>query len=161
MDPEETKVQEERKEYFMRKGDQHFKKNGRGTEISIDLVLQVRTKISENKVTGPEDAVASEIIKQLPQEKIASYENTSPIDMWEGGDTKFLENCETCVSAKFRRRFQKNGIRSCTVIALTSVMSMWYASCTILRLEEEKESIPGSSCAWAALTASVVNIFRR
>ena len=39
-------------------------------EITIDLVLQARAKMSENKVNGPEDTVASEMIKQLPQEKI-------------------------------------------------------------------------------------------
>ena len=32
----------------------------------------------------------------------------------------------------------KKGIRSCRAIALTSVMSKWYASCIILRLEKEK-----------------------
>ena len=31
------------------------------------------------------------------------------------------------------------GIRSYRAIALTSVMSMWYASCILLRLEKEKE----------------------
>ena len=31
------------------------------------------------------------------------------------------------------------GIRSCRAIALTSVMSKWYASCILLRLEKEKE----------------------
>ena len=33
----------------------------------------------------------------------------------------------------------KKGIRSYRAIALTSVMSKWYASCIILRLEKEKE----------------------
>ena len=31
------------------------------------------------------------------------------------------------------------GIRSYRAIALTSVMSKWYASCILLRLEKEKE----------------------
>ena len=45
MDPEETKeVQERRIEYFRRKGDQQFTKNGRGLEITNDLVLQARAK---------------------------------------------------------------------------------------------------------------------
>ena len=35
-----------------------------------DLVLQARAKMSQNKVNGPEDAVVSEMIQQLPQEKI-------------------------------------------------------------------------------------------
>ena len=33
----------------------------------------------------------------------------------------------------------KRGIRSCTAIALTSVMSKWYAPCIFLRLESKKE----------------------
>ena len=43
--------------------------DGRRAEITIDLVLQARIKMSENKVNGPEDAEVSEMIKQLPQEK--------------------------------------------------------------------------------------------
>ena len=48
-DPDETQVvQEGRIEYFRRKGDQHFTEDGRGT---IDLVLQARANMSENKST--------------------------------------------------------------------------------------------------------------
>ena len=66
MDPEKTKVvQEGRIEFFKRQGDQHFTKNGRGADITIDLVLQARAKMSENKVNGPEDAVASEMIETV------------------------------------------------------------------------------------------------
>ena len=36
---------------------------------------------------------------------------------------------------------QKKGIRSCRAIALTSVMSKWYASCIILLLQKEKELV--------------------
>ena len=36
----------------------------------VDLVLQSRAKMSDNKVNGPEDAVVSEMIKQVPLEKI-------------------------------------------------------------------------------------------
>ena len=39
-------------------------------EITIDLVLQSRAKMSDNKVNGPEDTVVSEMIKQLLLEKI-------------------------------------------------------------------------------------------
>ena len=52
------------------KGDQHFTEDGRGAEITIDLVLQARAKIPEKKVNGPEDAVVSEMIKQFFREKI-------------------------------------------------------------------------------------------
>ena len=43
---------------------------GKEAEITIDLVLQARAKMSENKVNGPEDAVVSELIKQLLPVKI-------------------------------------------------------------------------------------------
>ena len=42
---------------------------GRGVEVTIDLVSHVRAKKSENKVNGREDAVVTEMIKQLLQEK--------------------------------------------------------------------------------------------
>ena len=56
--------------YSKKRGDQQFTKDGRGAETTIDLVLQAREKVSDNRVNGPEDAVVSEMIKQLPQEKI-------------------------------------------------------------------------------------------
>ena len=72
-DPDETRqVQEKRVEYFKEKGDWNFTEDGRGAEITMDLVLQARAKMSENKVNGLEDAVVSEMIKQLPLEKIYS-----------------------------------------------------------------------------------------
>ena len=65
-----TEVQENRIEYFQEKGGRQFTDNGRGAEITVDLVLLARAKMSENKVNGPEDAVVSEMIKQFPMEKI-------------------------------------------------------------------------------------------
>ena len=47
--------------------------DGRRAEITVDLMLQARAKMSENKVNGPEDAVVSEMIKQLPLEKDPHY----------------------------------------------------------------------------------------
>ena len=38
--------------------------------ISIDLIWQARTNMSDNKVNGLEDVVVSEVIKRLPWEKI-------------------------------------------------------------------------------------------
>ena len=70
-DPEETKkVQEGRLEHVKKKRDQRFTDEERKVEITINLVLQGRAKMSDNKVNGPEDAVVSEMIKQLAQEKI-------------------------------------------------------------------------------------------
>ena len=55
---------------FKKKGDQQFTMEGRNAEITVDPVLQARAKMSDNKVHGPEDTVVSEMIKQLPMEKI-------------------------------------------------------------------------------------------
>ena len=63
-DLEETReVQEKRIQYFKKNGDQHVTDDGRRAELTADLVLQARTKMSENKVNGPEIAVVSEMIK--------------------------------------------------------------------------------------------------
>ena len=62
-DQEEAKDAQKNIEYFEKKGVQHFTKDGRNAEITVDLVLQARTKLSDNKVNGLEDALASEMIK--------------------------------------------------------------------------------------------------
>ena len=56
-------------EHFKNGGDCQFPQDGEA-EITVDLVLQVRSKMSENKVNGLGDAVVSEMIKQLPLDKI-------------------------------------------------------------------------------------------
>ena len=52
-------VQEKKIEYFNQKGDQQFTMDGRQAEITVDLVLQAQAKVSDNKVSGPEDTVVS------------------------------------------------------------------------------------------------------
>ena len=42
---------------FKKKGNQQFTEDGRNAEITVDLVLQARAKLSDNKVIGPEDAI--------------------------------------------------------------------------------------------------------
>ena len=70
-DQEETReVQENRVEYFKKKGNQQFIVDGRKAEITVDFVLQARAKMSDNKVNGPEDTAVSEMIKQLPLERV-------------------------------------------------------------------------------------------
>ena len=108
---------------------------GRTAEITVDLVLQARAKMSDNKVNGPEDAIVSEMIKQLPVEKICTFTRCF--------QERFMGQMESPSSWKIVILVFLNkpdaGIRSCRAIALTSVMSKWYASCIILRLEREKE----------------------
>ena len=70
-DLEETQeAQESRIVYFKKKGNQQFTEEGRSAELTVDLVLQARAKLSDNKVNGPEDAIVSEMIKRLAIDKI-------------------------------------------------------------------------------------------
>ena len=55
-------------------GDRHFTEEGRDDAITIDLVLQARAKMAEERVNGPEDSIVSEMVKQVPQENM--YEIT-------------------------------------------------------------------------------------
>ena len=49
---------------------EHFTEQGRVAEISVDLELQAKALLSDDKVRGPEDSVVSEMIKQLPLQKL-------------------------------------------------------------------------------------------
>ena len=61
VDPEETiEEQEKRVMKYNEVGDRHFTEEGSVADISIDLVVQARAKISENKVNGPEDSIMSD-----------------------------------------------------------------------------------------------------
>ena len=53
-------------EYFKKQGHRQSAVDGRKAEITVDLVLQARAKMSDNQGNGPEDTVVSEMIKQLP-----------------------------------------------------------------------------------------------
>ena len=137
-DQEETKeVQENRMKNVKKKGDQQFTEEGRTAEITVDLVLQARAKMSDNKVNGLEDSIESELIKQFPLEKIYTISKCF--------QERFLGQMQSPSSWKivklvFLRKPDaepKKGIRRYRAIALTSVMSKWYASCIILRLEKE------------------------
>ena len=55
---------------FFKKGDQQFTEDVCNGEMTVDLVLQARAKLSDNEVSGPEDALVSEMIKILLLEKI-------------------------------------------------------------------------------------------
>ena len=51
-----------------------------------------------------------------------------------------MEDSETGVLTKTQTRNQKRRIRSYRTIALTPVMSKWYASCIVFRLEKKTDS---------------------
>ena len=95
--------------------------------------------MSENKVNGPEDAVVSEMFKQLPLEKI--YVITRCFQERFMGEIETLSSWKVVKLVSLRKLVvePKKGIRSYRAIALTSVFSKWYAPCIILRLEQERE----------------------
>ena len=137
LDPEETQeVQEGRIEYFKRKGDQQFTKDGRGAEITSDVVLEARAKMSDNKVNGPEDAAVTR-----DHQTVASRENLNHHKVFPGtlhgsdGSTKFIEHRDTGVFTKTQVE-PKKGKRGYRSIAVTSVMSKWYASRMMPRLQK-------------------------
>ena len=146
-DQDETKeVQENRIEYFKKKGEQQFTKEGRTAEITVDLMLQARAKMSNNKVNGLEDAIVSEWIKHLPLGTICTtikcfqerfMGQTESPNSWKIVKPVFLRKPDA---------EPKKGIRSYKAIALTSVMSKWYGSCISLRLEKGKEPRTGIIC---------------
>ena len=68
--PEDTKEEQEMRILkYQKEGNKQFTEDGRVAEITSDLILQARAKMSKDKVNGPEDSAVSEMIKQLPQEK--------------------------------------------------------------------------------------------
>ena len=138
-DIEETREeQENRIEYFWKKGNQQFTEDGRTAEITVDPVLQARAKHSENNVNGPEDAIVSEMIKRLPTEKIYTitrcfqerFLGRMEYPSWWKEKLVFLRKPDSAPTIEIRRY---------RAIALTSVISKWSASCIQLRLEKEKE----------------------
>ena len=125
---------------FGGKGNLQLTEEGRNADITVDLVLQARAKLSENKVNGPEDAIVSEMIKRLPMEKIYTFTKC-----FQGrflGQMKSPSSWTVVKQVLLRKpdAAPTKGIRSYRAIALTSVMSKWYASCIFLRLEKEKET---------------------
>ena len=112
---------------------------GRNAEITVDLVLQARAKISDNKVNGLDDAVVREMINHSPLEKIfiiaKCFQERSLGQMNAPSSWKIVK----LVFLRKPHAEPKKGIRSCRAIALTSVISKWYACCVMMRMEKEKE----------------------
>ena len=78
-DQEETRDAEEKTELntSKKKGSQQFTVDGRKAEVTVDLILQARARMSDNKVNGPENA-------------------------FKWNCSKFMEDCETGVLAETR-----------------------------------------------------------
>ena len=123
-----------------RRGCQQSTVDGREAEITVDLLLQARAKMSDNKVNGPEDAVVSEMIKQLPLEKISTNHEVLPRTLQgPDGGAKFIEDCETDLLEEKPHAEPKKRTRSYRAIALTSVFSKRPAFVLLFRLEQEME----------------------
>ena len=85
-----------RKRQKKKKGVQHFTEDGRNAEITVDLVLQAMAKLSDNKVNGLEDAVASEMIKICEMFPGPLYGSD--------GCSQLVDDCGTGFPVKTRRR---------------------------------------------------------
>ena len=107
--------------------------------MSVDLVLQARGKMAEERVYGPEDVIGTEMKKQLPQEQFCEV-------------TRCIQDHFIClekasiswkiVKLVFWRKPDaepQKRIRSYRANLLTSVMSKWYATCIVLPLDRGKE----------------------
>ena len=68
--PEETiEEQRQRISWYTNKKRRKLHRTKKVAEISVDLELQAKAFLSDKKVSGLEDSVVSEMIKQLPLEK--------------------------------------------------------------------------------------------
>ena len=120
-----------------KRGNQQFIEEGRNAEITVDLVWQARAKLSEGKVNGPEDVIVSEMIKKLPMEKIYIIARCFQERFVDQMESPSLWKAVKLVFLKKPDAAPTKGIKSYRAIALTSVMSKWFASCILLRLERE------------------------
>ena len=103
---------------------EHFTEQGRRAEISVDLE-QAKALLSDNNVSGPEDSVVSEMIKQLPLEIFTCLRGGSWNVSWGASRPRALGGLSGwCLLRKpdveLRKRFKSN-----KAMALTSVMSKW------------------------------------
>ena len=94
--------------------------------------------MAEDRVNGPEDSIVTEMIKQLPQEKLYDIARCCQ-DRFMGLEAahQLLQDRHIGVPRKPDDEPEK-WIRNHRAIAFT-VTSMWYATCSIPRLEREKE----------------------
>ena len=90
------KTHKKRIEYFKKKGVQNFTEDGRNAEITVDMVLQARAKLSDHLVHGLEDAMASEMSKICEMFLGPLYGSD--------GCSQLVEDCENGFPVKTGRR---------------------------------------------------------
>ena len=96
----------------------------------------------EERVNGTEDSIVMKMLKHFPQAKAYDIDRCL-----QNRRKRFMGLMEShslwrTVNLVFLWRPDaepKNGIRSHRALALTFVVSKWYATCIILRLENKKE----------------------
>ena len=71
--------------------------------IPMKVETQTDTSTPNNNVSGPKDAIVSEMIKKLPMEKSILLFNDFRNDFWFDGIFKLVENCETVFCEKTGR----------------------------------------------------------
>ena len=103
-------------------------------EITVDVVWQARAKMCDNKVNGAEDAIVSEMIKRKSLQLRCVFNHTS----WVTWRRQACGKLKLVFCWKLDAE-PKNGIRSYRAVAFIPVISKWFASCIILRLEQERE----------------------
>ena len=143
-DMDETKEEQENRAFLEKsKPAMYTEKRTDATQIKVGLD---RLKLRENKVNGPEDAIVSDVsIKKIYtltlcyQERFMGMMEFS--SSWKVVKMVFLKNPDAPPT---------KGIRSHRAVPLTSVMSEWYASCILLRLEKEKgaRKMEELACWW-------------
>ena len=114
----------------------------------MHLVLQGQAKMSDNKVSGREDTMVSEMIKILLLENIYTITRcfqerfVAQIDSpssWKIVKLGFPRNQDAIL---------KKETRSYRARALTSVTSKWYASCVMMRMERRNCQKLGRDFTW-------------
>ena len=96
--------------------------------------IVTRSRLCDGKVDGPDDRLVSEMLKRkifevahFSQERFMGKEQAS--DSWKNCAISLLEEAR-CRAEEGDQGFQGQ----------TAVMSMWYATCVVLRMEEEAEA---------------------
>ena len=95
------RTQERKLKISKSKGNLQFTEDGRNAKITVDLVLQTRAELSENKVNGREDAPVGDQ-KFFCGEDLHNNEVFSGTISGSDGVSKLVESCETGVSEETR-----------------------------------------------------------
>ena len=135
-------------------GDIHFTEDESNAEIAVHLVLRARARMAEETVNGPEDSVATEMIKELPQRKGLRNDEILPRPLrWPRSCSKLLENYEIGVLKKARHITPKGDRKlpgDCAYVSDVDLVRDLHHFTT--GEGKRTRSMEGSTCAWVELT---------